>query len=260
MLERGLYHPGESILHKLDPRLKIGSLVILGLLMTTVNWGGLLCLTGGLFIMLGYSPLPIKAFQSVIKAGVVLGLFYTLIMGWHWQEGWFFWKGYWSMAGVLQGLMMSWRILLVFLLTRMFSAFTLPSEQGIGIAFFLAPFYRITPKAADFALLITLTLRFIPLLLEEAALLYKARLAKGNLPGQWIGKIKDLAALLLPLLRIALRRAEELAENLVARGYVSGSYRVLGTKEWESKDSWGAVVLILWSIGTLVIELGLKIW
>ncbi|AFL99355.1 ABC-type cobalt transport system, permease component CbiQ [Desulfitobacterium dehalogenans ATCC 51507] len=254
MLERGLYHPGESTWHKIDPRLKIGGLVTLGLLMTIVDWRGLLCLTGGLFVILCLCPLPLKAFQSVIKAGIVLGFFYTLIMGWHWEDGWIFWEGYWSREGILQGLIMSWRILLVFLLTRIFAAFTLPSEQGIGIAFFFTPFYRLTPKAADFALLITLTLRFIPLLLEEAALLYKARLAKGNLSVKWIGRIKELAALLLPLLRITLRRAEEVAENLVARGYVSGGYRALGTKEWEERDSWGAVVLILWCMGTLLIE------
>lgn len=254
MLEGGLYLSGESSLHKIDPRLKIGSLVALGLLITTVGWGGLICLTGGLIVIICFGPLPFRAFKSVLKAGIVLGLFYTIIMGWNWEEGWLFWQGTWSREGIVQGLIMSWRILLVFLLTRIFTAVTLPSEQGVGIAFFFRPFYRLTPKAADFALLITLTLRFIPLLLEEAALLYKARLAKGDLPAKWTGRIKELAVLLLPLLRITLRRAEELAENLIARGYVSGSYRVLGTKVWDSRDTWVVVILVLWCIGTLLID------
>lgn len=254
MLDGGLYIPGESTLHKLDPRLKIGSLVGLGLLMTTVEWGGLICLTGGLVLILWLTPIPFKDFQAVIKAGVILGCFYTFIMGWSWNEGWVFWQGHWSMEGISQGLTMSWRIILVFLLTRIFTAVTLPSEQGVGIAYFFVPFYRLTPKATDFALLITLTLRFIPLLMEEAALLYKARLSKGNLPTRWLGRIREISVLLLPLLRITLRRAEELAENLVARGYVSGGYRVLGTQEWERKDSWGAAFLVLWSILTLAVN------
>ncbi|MGE4272549.1 MAG: energy-coupling factor transporter transmembrane protein EcfT [Desulfitobacterium sp.] len=254
MLGKELYLPGESSLHKADPRLKIGGLVGLGLLMTTVEWGGLLALTIAFIIVLGVSHMPPKAFQAVLKATLLLGTFYTLMMGWSWGEGWRFWEGHWSSEGVRQGLMMGWRILLVFLLTRIFTAVTLPSEQGVGIAFFVAPFSRFTDKAADFALLITLTLRFIPLLLEEAGLLYKARLAKGSLPSSLPGKVQDLAFLLLPLLRITLRRAEELAENLVARGYVSGGYRVLSTKAWECSDTWGAIFLVLCGIIAIVID------
>ena len=254
MLEVGLYVYGESLLHKIDPRLKVGGLVTLGLLITIVDWPGLICLTSGFLLLLCFSALPFAVFRSALQAGILLGFFYTLIMGWSWESGWSFWAGSWSVEGVLEGLIISWRILLVFLLTRVFTAVTLPSEQGVGIAFFFTPFYPYTPKAADFALLITLTLRFIPLLLEEAALLYKARLAKGNLPESWAGRIKELSTLLLPLLRITLRRSEELAENLVARGYVSGGYRVLGTKEWDRSDSWGLVFLTLWCIATLVLE------
>lgn len=254
MLDGGLYLPGESALHKLDPRLKIGSLVGLGLLMTIVDWGGLIFLTGGLVLILWLGPIPFKAFQAVIKAGVILGCFYTLIMGWSWNAGGMFWEGHWSLEGILQGITMSWRIILVFLLTRIFTAVTLPSEQGVGIAFFFVPFHRLTPKVADFALVITLTLRFIPLLMEEAALLYKARLCKGNLPSGWLGRIREISVLLLPLLRITLRRAEELAENLVARGYASGSYRVLGAQKWERRDSWATAIIVLWGILTLAIN------
>lgn len=254
MLEVGLYFHGESLLHRIDPRLKTGGLVALGLLITLADWRGLICLTIGFVILLCSSTLPFLVFRSALKAGILLGLFYTLIMGWHWESGWSFWTGSWSIEGVLEGIIISWRILLVFLLTRVFTAVTLPSEQGVGIAFFFTPFYRFTSKAADFALLITLTLRFIPLLLEEAALIYKARLAKGNLPQSRIGRIRELSALLLPLLRITLRRSEELAENLMARGYVSGGYRVIGTKEWDRNDNWGLVILVLWCIATLVLE------
>ncbi|MGI1658410.1 MAG: energy-coupling factor transporter transmembrane component T family protein [Desulfitobacterium sp.] len=254
MLGKELYLPGESPLHKADPRLKIGGLVGLSLLMTTVEWGGLLTLTIAFIILLGISHIPPKDFQAVLKATLLLGTFYILMMGWSWGRDWHFWEGHWSIEGVRLGLIMGWRILLVFLLTRIFTAVTLPSEQGVGIAFFVAPFSRFTDKAADFALLITLTLRFIPLLLEEAGLLYKARLAKGSLPSSWSRKVKDLAFLLLPLLRITLRRAEELAENLVARGYVSGGYRALSTKNWESSDTRGAVFLMLCGVLALVVD------
>ena len=254
MLEGELYLPGESALHKADPRLKMGGLIVLGGLMTFVDQGGLLILTLGSVLLWRLGCLSPRVFRLVVKAALLLGGFYTLVMGWSWDSGGRFWEGHWSVEGVVQGLMMGWRIALVFFLTRIFAAVTLPSEQGAGIAYFLTPFSCFTKKAADFALLITLTLRFIPLLLEEVGLLYKARLAKGSLPSGRMGRLKELSFLLLPLLRIALRRSEELAENLTARGWVSGGYRVLGTKKWERRDTWGAVLLVLWGIGILAAD------
>jgi energy-coupling factor transport system permease protein len=253
-LDFQLYLPGESILHKVDPRLKIGGLVGLGLLMTTVNSRGLMSLSLGLFILLLLSQVPLSELVAVIYAVLFIGVFYVLILGWNGWQSWYFWQGHWSLEGVLQALILIWRIAILFVLTRIFTAVTLPSEQGIGIAYLLTPFYRITPKVADFALLITLTLRFIPLLIEEASYLYKARLAKGSLPSSRVKKLLELASFLIPLILISLRRAEELAENLVARGYVSGGYRVLGTNEWRDKDTWGTVMLLVWGIGTLALN------
>jgi energy-coupling factor transport system permease protein len=253
-MEVELYLPGNSILHQADPRLKIGGLVSLGILITAMDSWGLLSITIGLLLLMVYSHMPLKTYQSVMYATFVMGLFYLLILGWNWTESWFFWRGHWSQMGILQALRIIWRIGLVFLFTRIFAGVTSPSEQGIGIAFLLKPFYRLTPKAADFALLITLTLRFIPLLIEEASLLYKARVAKGSYPSSYIKKLMELASFLVPLLLLTLRRSEELAENLVARGYTSGGYRVLGTKEWENRDSWGIVILMVWEIGTLILD------
>lgn len=253
-MEVGLYLSGESALHKADPRLKIGGLVGLGFLITAAKPFGLISLSMGLLILIFLSHIPLREFKAVALAGLFLGSFYILILGWNWTETWRFWEGNWSRDGLIQALLINWRIGLVFIFTRIFSAVTLPSEQGIGIAYFFTPMYRFTPKAADFALLITLTLRFIPLLIEEASLLYKARVAKGGLPSSRVKKLLELASFLVPLLLLTLRRAEELADNLVARGYISGGYRVLGTKEWGSEDSWGVFIFVLWGIGTLVLS------
>lgn len=254
-MEVGLYLPGESALHQADPRLKIGGLVGLGFLITAVKPQGLMSLTVGLLALLALSHIPLREFKAVALAGLFLGSFYILILGWNWTETWRFWEGHWSQEGLIQALIINWRIGLVFLFTRIFTAVTLPSEQGIGIAYFFTPFYQFTPKAADFALLITLTLQFIPLLIEEASLLYKARVAKGCLPSSRVKILIELASFLVPLLLLTLQRAEELADNLVARGYISGGYRVLGTKEWERRDTWGVSLLFAWGIGTLIIDI-----
>lgn len=254
-MEVGLYLPGTSALHRADPRLKIAGVVGLSILITSTNPVGLMCLTIGALVLLGVNPIPLKIFKAVFYALLLIASFYVLMLGWNWSDTWRFWQGDWSREGLFQALIIIWRIGLIFIITRAFIAVTLPSEQGVGIAYFFTPFYRLHPIVADLALLITLTLRFIPLLVEDASLLYKARIAKGGTPSSLPKKVIELAFLLLPLLLLTLRRAEELAENLVARGYISGGYKVLGTKEWGHEDTVGAFILSVWGILSLVLDI-----
>ncbi|NLI92621.1 MAG: energy-coupling factor transporter transmembrane protein EcfT [Peptococcaceae bacterium] len=253
-MDAGLYLPGESILHKLDSRLKTGSLVAVSFLTTMAHGLGLFSLSVGILVLFFLSGLSFRRIRSLFLAVAILGLFYAVALGWYWDESWHFWRGYWSTEGLIQAGIIMLRIGIIFILTRLYMAVTSPSDQGLGIAYFFTPLTRITPKAADFSLLITLTLRFLPLLIEEAGMLYKARLAKGNIPQNTGKRIIELANLLLPLLSITLRRAEELADNLLTRGYVSGGYRVLGIKEWEKRDSIGTAVLLVWLAITILIQ------
>jgi energy-coupling factor transport system permease protein len=139
-----------------------------------------------------------------------------------------------------------WHIALIFIITRLFIAITPPLEQGVGIAYFFTPLLRIYPKVADFVLILTLTLRFVPLLMEEAQLLGKARVLKGAWPTSQFHKVIAVGRLIPPLLILSLRRADELAENLLARGYTSGTYQSVSFGEWTRSDQRGLYLLILW--------------
>jgi len=243
MKETEVYWPGESILHALDPRLKVGGMMWLSFLLTFTNWQGLVLATLGFTFLAWLSRVPLRLYRS---AGIMLlwiALFYFVAGGWTWSASEWFWQGHWSLPGLKSAAMLVWRIGILFALTRLFAAVTPPLEQGLGIAYFLNPLVRLTPKAADFALLITLTLRFIPLLLEEAHLIGKARAAKGVVHNSWKGRILELMNLLPPLLLLSLRRAEEVAENLLARGYASGKYRALSTQQWGRRDNWATVII-----------------
>lgn len=224
-------------------------------LSTVVDHSGLICLTLGTFIIFLASRISFKEFRSLFAVIFFMGIFYGIVLGRTFTAPLYFWQGYWSEDGLRQAGVMVWRISLVFFLTRLFMAVTSPSEQGLSIAWFFMPFTRITPKAADFSLLISLTLRFIPLAMAEGGLLYKARVAKGDFPTNMLLKIAELANFIFAMVRLTLRRAEELAENLSARGYVSGNYRVLSTQAWQRQDSLAAAVLIAWGAFTLYIQL-----
>ena len=248
MKEVTLYWPGESLLHTLDPRLKVGGMVWLSFLLTLTGWRGLLLATLGLGVITWLSRVPFRLFRSAIIMIFWLALFYGLAGGWVWPATWRFWEGHWSQVGLLEVGLLLWRIAVLFGLTRLFAAVTPSLEQGLGIAYFINPLNRITPLAADFALLLTLTLRFIPLLLEEVTMIGKARAAKGVLPTTWLGRSRELINLLIPLLLLSLRRAEEVADNLLARGYTSGRYRTLSTQEWNARDNWAVLVLGIWGL------------
>jgi len=242
------YWSGSSPLHHLDPRLKTAGWIVLSLLLTFSDWQGLLVSSVGLIMSLLVGKIPLRLYRSVVVALLWLGIFYVVALGWNWPESWYFWQGDWSLEGLQAAGMLMWRIAILFGLMRLFIAVTPPLEQGLSLAYFLTPLNRLTPKAADLALLIMLTLRFIPLLFEEAKVLWKARVVKGNLPGSWGGWIKELWLLLPPLVYLSLRRAEETAENMLARGYTSGSYRTLTVLEWKRIDYWGMIVIGGWSI------------
>ncbi|EGW39837.1 energy-coupling factor transporter transmembrane component T [Desulfosporosinus sp. OT] len=239
-------------MHRFDPRIKVGGLAILSLLITMTRWQGLLLTSFALLGLVLLSRVPIKIYGSLIVVLFWVGLFYGLVTGWVWPENRAIWFGHWSMGGLAQAVDMVWRISLIFGLTRLYTAVTMPLAQGVGIAYFFNPLIRITPKAADFALLLTLTLRFIPLIVEEAILIWKVRLLKSEWPHSKIKRFWEIIQLIVPLILLSLRRAEELSENLMSRGYGSGNYRTLTLHEQTSKDRLGVLIVGVWGILLLV--------
>ena len=249
-----LYRNGGSLLHQMDARLKVGALAWFSIIMTIAGWSGLLLATQGMACLMVLSRLPWKIYLPVLMVTLWLALFYGLVSGWVWPSSWHFWQGHWSRVGLIATGYMIWKITLVFLGTRIFMAVTAPLEQGLGIAYFFGPLTLFTSKAADFALLLTLTLRFIPLLAEEASILWKARAVKGLWPQSRLARIREMANLFPPLLLVSLRRSEEVADNLLTRGYAPGHYRVMTMHTWTSRDTLAGVVFFLWGVGILVLR------
>jgi len=216
------------------------------------RWPGLVLTSVALLGLVFLSRTPVNIYRSLLVVLLGMGLFYGLAAGWVWPDNQAIWYGHWSEVGLVQAVNMLWRVSLVFGLTRLYTAVTMPLEQGLGIAYFFTPLIRLTPKAADFALLLTLTLRFIPLIMEEATLIWKVRALKSEWPRSGIKRTGELIQLVVPLILLSLRRAEELAENLMSRGYGSGNYRTLLLHEQNSRDRLGVLIVGVWGILLLV--------
>lgn len=239
-------------MHRLDPRIKVGGVAVISLLLTMTGRPGLVLTTAGLIGLVFLSKISLNVFRSLLVVLLWLAIFYGLAAGWVWPENKAIWSGYWSVSGLVLAGDLLWRLTLVFGLTRLYTAVTLPLEQGLGIAYFFGPLTWITPKAADFALLLTLTLRFIPLLIEEATIIWKVRTLKSEWSSSRIQRFWEIIQLIVPLILLSLRRAEELAENLLARGYGSGNYRSLLFREVTVQDRLGILILGIWGILLLV--------
>ncbi|MFW5788123.1 MAG: energy-coupling factor transporter transmembrane component T family protein, partial [Halanaerobiales bacterium] len=129
--------------------------------------------------------------------------------------------------GLYTGFFMVSRILLLIMFTSLLTLTTSPLQLTDGIEYLLNPFKKIGVPASELAMMMTIALRFIPTLLEEAQKIMKAQKARGAdfESGNIIKRAKNLIPLLVPLFISAFRRADELALAMEARCYKGGEGR-----------------------------------
>jgi len=227
----GQYIERDSLIHKLDPRVKI--LVIMFfvisifLIESFLGYGFLalfILLTVSLSkINLKYILRSIKPLLFIIIFTLAIHLFMTKggRVLWHWK--------FLSIEeeGLMMGSFMSLRLIFLISYTSLLTLTTSPLELTDGLERLLNPFKRIGLPAHELAMMMTIALRFIPTLLEEAEKIMKAQKARGAdfEGGNLIQKAKNLIPLLVPLFVNAFRRADELALAMEARCYRGGENR-----------------------------------
>ena len=239
----GQHIPGSSIIHRMDPRVKI----LITLLMITIlffidTFIGFFLFLLLVVIILLTAKLPIKRVLRGLKPVfflVILTLFLHLFLT---RGGEVIWQ--WRFlrieeAGVFTGFFMVSRILLLIMFTSILTLTTSPLELTDGIEYLLKPLARFGLPAGELAMMMTIALRFIPTLLEEAEKIMKAQKARGAdfESGNIIQRAKALVPLLVPLFISAFRRADELALAMESRCYRGGTSRTrLHELKLESTD------------------------
>ncbi|NLJ73455.1 MAG: energy-coupling factor transporter transmembrane protein EcfT [Firmicutes bacterium] len=226
----GQYIPGSSIIHRLDPRTKILStmFLIISLFLVDSFWGyGLIGL--GIILVIRASEIPWKFVLRGLKPLFVI-LLLTVSLHLFMTEGepifqiWFLKV---TREGVIRGLMMGFRLILLVVGTSLLTLTTSPINLTDGIESLLKPGKKIGIPAHELAMMMTIALRFIPTLLEETEKIMKAQMARGAdfQSGGIIQRAKSLIPLLVPLFVNAFRRADDLAVAMEARGYRGGEGR-----------------------------------
>jgi energy-coupling factor transport system permease protein len=251
----GRYVPADSLIHRLDPRSKLIIIFLFVCIIFLANNFFTYILIGiYTFLMLGLSRIPVRFLYAGLKPVLWLVLFTLLLQVFFTKEGSLLYelgpiKIY--EEGVRQGIFISMRFFFLILMTSLLTLTTTPIEITDGLETLLHPLKKVRFPVHEMALMMSISLRFIPTLMQETDKIMKAQIARGVefSSGPIKERIKAVIPLLIPLFVSSFKRAEELAIAMEARGYRGGEgrtkYRLLS---WKPADSLQLLILVLLTI------------
>ena len=256
----GQYYPTDSIVHRLDPRVKILLTIafIVGIFLVHSLWGYALALVF-VYFMARLSHVPFKMLMRglrplrfILVLTFVLNLFFS-------GEGTILWQ--WSFItitheGLSRAVHYCLRLLFLVIGTSLLTLTTSPVSLSDGLELLLSPLKVIHFPAHELAMMMTIALRFIPTLLEEADKIMKAQMARGAdfESGNLLARAKAMVPLLVPLFVSAFRRAGDLAMAMECRCYRGGEGRTrLRVLKLTRADLYASLILAAF-VGLIVIE------
>ena len=226
----GQYFPGDTFIHRLDPRIKI---IITALFITSLffinKFYPYLFIIGFIILAVNMSKVPFKYILKGLRPLMVLILITFFINIFMTKGEVLFELGPLAVTkeGLRQAVFMALRLIFLITGTSLLTLTTSPISLIDGIEKLLSPFKKVGLPAHELAMMMTIALRFIPTLLEETDKIMKAQMARGAdfESGNIIRRAKNLVPLLVPLFINAFRRADELAIAMEARCYRGGDNR-----------------------------------
>ncbi len=226
----GQYYPTESILHKLDPRVKIwGTLLFIISLFLFENFIGYVVATAFLVIVIKLSKVPFSFMVKGLKSIVIL-MMITVLFNLFLTPGEplvSVWKFTITIEGLKTAVFMIIRLSYLIIGSSVMTLTTTPNNLTDGMEKMLRPLRIFKIPVHEIAMMMSIALSFIPILLEETDKIMKAQMSRGAdfESGNLIKKAKSLIPLLVPLFISAFRRANDLAMAMEARCYRGGDGR-----------------------------------
>ena len=254
----GQYFPGNTIVHRLDPRSKLILVVlyIAGLFQASgwISYAAVTAVTALCMILSHIKPKNIfkglKPMLFIIVLTALLNMFYTsgreIIPGWHMT-----WEG------LARSVQMILRIVLLITGTFLLTYTTSPIALTDGLEMLLGPLKKIKVPVHEMTIMMSMALRFIPTLIEETDKIMSAQMARGAdfETGRLTERARALLPILVPLFVSAFRRADELAVAMESRCYHGGEGRTrMKVLRFAARD-WIALALgALFLAGMIVMK------
>ena len=250
----GQYYPTDSVLHKLDPRVKlVGTFAFLVSLFVGNGIVAYAIATVFLAAIIKLSKVPFKMIIKGLKAILII-LLITVSFNLFLTEGTvIFQLGFLKMTkeGVSVAFFMGIRLVYLVLGASLMTLTTTPNDLTDGLESVLGPLKKIKVPVHEIAMMMSIALRFIPILMEETDRIMKAQKARGAdfESGNLIQKAKAMVPLLVPLFISAFRRANDLAMAMEARCYRGGEGRTkMKPLRYEQRDRTAYVILVVYLI------------
>lgn len=226
----GQYYDTESVIHRLDPRVKlVATLVYIIAIFIVDSIPGYFCAAAVVCIAVALSKVPVRFIVKGLRP-IMLILLITVLFNMILTPGEILvsiWKINITREGLRIGITMALRLVLLITGTSLMTLTTTPNNLTDAMERLLRPLMRIKVPVHEIAMMMSIALRFIPILLEETDIIMKAQMARGAdfENGNLIKRAKALVPILVPLFISAFRRANDLAMAMEARCYSGGAGR-----------------------------------
>lgn len=256
----GQYYPADSVIHKLDPRTKLfATLLFIISVFSFDGIVGFIVMTAFLFGVIALSKVPLSFMLRGLKAIMILlviaGLFNLFLTPG--QVLWGIWKIHITREGLRNAVLMTIRMVYLIMGSSVMTLTTTPNQLTDGLEKALKPLQKINVPVHEIAMMMSIALRFIPILIEETDKIMKAQMARGAdfETGGLVKKAKNMVPLLVPLFVSAFRRANDLALAMEARCYVGGEGRTkMIPLVYHKVDRLAYVVVIAYFVLLMVIK------
>ncbi|HJA23462.1 MAG TPA: energy-coupling factor transporter transmembrane protein EcfT [Candidatus Limosilactobacillus intestinavium] len=251
----GIYVPTNSIIHRLDPRLKFMVcfwyviLVFFANSVLTSIWLGLV-----LLIFMRLSKVSTKMYWSGIKPLMWVIIVTALVQLFFSAGGHTYWQWHFlsiTSAGIVQSIYLILRFAYIITISTVLTVTTTTLQLADAIEHLMKPLKYIKVPVNQIAMMLSIALRFIPTIMSEVQTIMNAQRARGMdfSQGNLFQRAKKLVPVMIPLFVSSFKRAEELAIAMEARGYDPNrertKYRVL---TWQSRDTYALLLVVLISI------------
>ena len=248
----GQYYRADSIIHKLDPRTKImGTILFIISLFIGRSLPAYIAAVLLLGLVIKISTVPfsfmvrgLKAVFAILVFSVVINMFFipgTVILDFGFADI--------SREGLRTAVLMAVRLVFLILGSSLMTLTTTPNQLTDGMEKLLSPLKRIRVPVHEIAMMMSIALRFIPILTEELDKIMKAQMARGAEydQGNLLNKMKSLVPILVPLFLSSVRRANDLAMAMESRCYRGGEGRTkMKPLVYEKRDYISYIVVYLY--------------
>ncbi|NLL80629.1 MAG: energy-coupling factor transporter transmembrane protein EcfT [Clostridiales bacterium] len=256
----GQYYQTDSVIHRLDPRVKLVSTILyIVSLFLFKNVTGYVIAALFLAVVIKLSKVPFKFMVKGMKAILFL-LFLTVVFNLFLTPGEplvRIWKLTITDKGLQTAVFMAFRLSFLIIGSSVMTLTTTPNHLTDGLEKLMGPLKKIRVPVHEISMMMSIALRFIPILLEETDKIMKAQIARGAdfESGNLIKKAKALVPLLVPLFISAFRRANDLAMAMEARCYRGGEHRTkMKPLHYEKRDFAAYAVAISYVVAGTVIS------